>query len=112
MSIIHHTKRQLKNFNKRGQLISTLTRTFYEASAVEEEDWRRRRGHGDSTEDGAVDIRSGPFRGHARAAGRPAAVPAFCGEKLSAILKARAASSGEQIGQRGDLSTQIERVTF
>jgi hypothetical protein len=40
MSIIHHTKRQLKNFNKLGQLISTLTRTFYKASADEEEDRR------------------------------------------------------------------------
>jgi hypothetical protein len=62
MSIIHHTKRQLKNFNKMGQLISTLTRTFYEASAAEEEDQRRRRSRGYSVEDGAVDIRSGPFR--------------------------------------------------
>jgi hypothetical protein len=44
---------QLKNFNKRGQLISTMTRTFYEASAAEEEGQRRRRSHGDSTEDGA-----------------------------------------------------------
>jgi hypothetical protein len=51
MSIIHHTKRQLKNFNKRGQLISTLMRTFYEASAAEEEDRRRCHGHGDSAED-------------------------------------------------------------
>jgi hypothetical protein len=72
MSIIHHTKRQLKNFNKRGQLIFTLTRTFYEASATEEEDRRQRRGHGDSAEDGAVDVCSGPFRRRARAAGRPA----------------------------------------
>jgi hypothetical protein len=56
MSIIHHIKRQLKNFNKRGQLISTLTRTFYEASEAEEEDWRWCRGRGDSVEDGAVDV--------------------------------------------------------
>jgi hypothetical protein len=41
MSIIHHTKRQLKNFNKRGQLIPTLMRTFYEARAA-----RRRIGGG------------------------------------------------------------------
>jgi hypothetical protein len=27
----------LKNFNKRGQLISTLMRTFYEASAAKED---------------------------------------------------------------------------
>jgi hypothetical protein len=46
----------LKNFNKRGQLISTLTWTFYEASAAEEEDRRRRRGRGNSAEDGAVDV--------------------------------------------------------
>jgi hypothetical protein len=77
MSIIHHTKRQLKNFNKRGKLISTLTRTFYEASAAEEEDRRRRRGRGDSKEDSTVNVRSGPFRRHARAAGRLAAASAF-----------------------------------
>jgi hypothetical protein len=57
ISIIHHTKRQLKNFDKRGKLISTLTRTFYEASAAEEEDQRRRRGRSNSAEDGVVDIR-------------------------------------------------------
>jgi hypothetical protein len=34
-----------------------LTSTFYEASAVEEEDWRRRRGRGNSAKDGAVDVR-------------------------------------------------------
>jgi hypothetical protein len=62
MSIIHHTKRQLKNFNKMGQLISTFTRTFYEVSAAEEEDRRWHRGRGDSTEDGAVHVCSGPFR--------------------------------------------------
>jgi hypothetical protein len=60
---------QLKNFNKRCQLIVTSTRTFYEASVAEEEDRRRRRGHGDSTEDDAVDVCSGPFRRRAR--GRP-----------------------------------------
>jgi hypothetical protein len=86
MSIIHHTKRQLKNFNKGGQLISTLTRTFYEV--IEEEDQRRRRG--------GSDVRSGPFRRRARAAGQPAAAPAFGGEKLSAILGARVAGSGER----------------
>jgi hypothetical protein len=96
MSIIHHTKRQLKNFNKRGQLISTLTRTFYKASAAEKEDRRRRRGRGDSAEDCAVDVRSGPFRRRARVAGRPAAVPTFQGEKLSTILRGRAAGSGER----------------
>jgi hypothetical protein len=77
MSIIHHTKRQLKNFNKRGQLISTLTRTFYEASAAEEEDQRWHRDRGNSAEDGTVDVRSGPFRRCARAASRPAAALAF-----------------------------------
>jgi hypothetical protein len=41
MSIIHHTKRQLKNFNKIDQLISTLMRTFYEPSVAKED---RRRG--------------------------------------------------------------------
>jgi hypothetical protein len=96
MSIIHHTKRWLKNFNKRGQLISTLTRTFYEASAAEEEDWRWLRGRGDNAEDGAVDVCSGPFRLRARAAGQPAAAPAFWGEKLSVILRARAAGGGER----------------
>jgi hypothetical protein len=69
MSIIHHTKIQLKNFNKKGQLISTLTRTFYEASAAEEEAQRRRRGRGDSAEDGAIDVRFGPSVAHARPAG-------------------------------------------
>jgi hypothetical protein len=54
-----------------------LTRTFYEASTTEEEDRRRRRGRGDSVEDGAVDIRFGPFRRRAHAAGRPALAPAF-----------------------------------
>jgi hypothetical protein len=53
-----------------GQLISTLTRTFYEASAGE----RRRIG---GAEDGAIDVRSGPF--HRRA-----------------ILRARAAGGGER----------------
>jgi hypothetical protein len=32
-------------------------RTFNEASATEEEDQRQRRSRGDSTEDGAVDVR-------------------------------------------------------
>jgi hypothetical protein len=94
--IIHHTKGQLKNFNKRGQLISTLTRTFYEASAAEEEDRRWRRGCSDSAEDGAIHVRSGPFRRRTCAAGRPAAAPAFRGEKLSVILRAHAAGSGER----------------
>jgi hypothetical protein len=52
-------------------------RTFYEASAAVEEDRRRRRGRGDSAEDGAVDVRSGPFRHRACTAGRLAAAPAF-----------------------------------
>jgi hypothetical protein len=69
MSIIHHTKRQLKNFNKMGQLISTLTRTFYTSRA------RPRRIGG--AEDDAVDVRSGPFR-------------------RRAILRARAAGGGER----------------
>jgi hypothetical protein len=69
MSIIHHTKRQLKNFNKMGQLISTLTRTFYEESAAEEEDWR--------CGGCAVDVPSGPFR-------------------RRAILRARATGDGER----------------
>jgi hypothetical protein len=34
-------------------------RTFYEASTAEEEDRRRHRDRGDSTEDSAVDVRSG-----------------------------------------------------
>jgi hypothetical protein len=38
-----------------------LTRTFYEASAAEEEDRRRCRGRGDSAEDGAVDVLFVPF---------------------------------------------------
>jgi hypothetical protein len=46
-----------------------LTRIFYETSAAEEEDRRWRRGHGDSAEDGAVDVRCGLFRRRARAAG-------------------------------------------
>jgi hypothetical protein len=70
MSIIHHTKRQVKNFNKWGQLISTLTRTFYEVSADKKEDRRRRCGRGNRAEDGAVDVRSGPF--HHRACMAPA----------------------------------------
>jgi hypothetical protein len=77
MSIIHHTKIQLKNFNKKGQLISTLKRTFYEASAAEEEAQRRHRGRGDSAEDGAIDVRFGPFRRRARTTGRPTAALAF-----------------------------------
>jgi hypothetical protein len=44
--------------------------TFCEASATEEEDGKRRHGRGDSAEDGAVDVRSGPFC--RRACGRPA----------------------------------------
>jgi hypothetical protein len=32
-------------------------RTFYEASATEEEDQRWHRGSGDNTEDGVVDVR-------------------------------------------------------
>jgi hypothetical protein len=59
MSITHHTKNRLykrirtvEEFNKTGQLISTLMRTFYEASVAEEEQmWFR--GHCDSAEDGA-----------------------------------------------------------
>jgi hypothetical protein len=39
-----------------GQLISTLTRTFYKASAAKEEDRRRCSDRGDSIEDGAVDV--------------------------------------------------------
>jgi hypothetical protein len=45
-----------------------LTRTFYEASETEEEDRRWQHDRGDSTEDGAVDVRCGPF--HRRAHGR------------------------------------------
>jgi hypothetical protein len=70
MSIISHTKRQLENFNKMGQLISTLTRTFYMSRA-----WLRRRIKG--AEDGAVNVRSAPF----------------C---RLAILRARAAGGGER----------------
>jgi hypothetical protein len=84
MSIIHHTKRQLKNFNKMGQLISTSTRTFYEASAAE----RRRIG---GAEDGAVDVRSGPFRHRA-------------------ILRARAAGSGER-GRPAGTSEHTDRAS-
>jgi hypothetical protein len=65
-------------------------RTFYGESVAEEEDRRRRRGHGDSTEDGAVDVHSGPFRSSERTQ--------------------LAAENG--IGRWGHLSTQIERVTF
>jgi hypothetical protein len=90
MSIIHHTKRQLKNFNKMDQLISTMARTFYEASAVEEEDRRRHRCHGDTTEDGAVDVRSGSFR-------------------RRAILRAPAAGGGEQDRPAGT-SEHIDRA--
>jgi hypothetical protein len=72
-----------------------LRRTFYEASAAEEEDRRRRRGRGNNTEDGAVDVRSSPFRRRTR--GRSlAAGPTFRGEKLSAILIAGTAGSGER----------------
>jgi hypothetical protein len=53
-----------------GQLISTLTRTFYTSRA-----WPRRRIGG--AEDGAVDVLSGPFR-------------------RRAILRARAAGGGER----------------
>jgi hypothetical protein len=70
--------------------------TFYEVSAAEEEDWRRCRGRGNSAEDGAVDVRSGPFRRDSRATGRPATAPAFCGEKLSKILRVRAAGDGKR----------------
>jgi hypothetical protein len=66
----------MKNFNKRGQLISTLTRTFYEASAAEEDI-----GGGVAA---AVTVRRtaqstsalAPFV-VAHAAGRPAAGPTF-----------------------------------
>jgi hypothetical protein len=75
-------KNTTEEFNKTGQLISTLMRTFYEASTIEEEDRRRRRSHGDSAEDGAVDVRSGPFRHRA-------------------ILRARAAGGGEQDSPAG-----------
>jgi hypothetical protein len=44
---------------------------------AEEEDRRRCRGPGDNVEDGAVDVRSSPFRRRACAAGRSAATPAF-----------------------------------
>jgi hypothetical protein len=77
MGIIHHTKNTAKKIKKRGQLISTLTRTFYKASVAEEEDRRWRRGRGNSMEDGAVDIRCDPFRRRARATDQPAAAPAF-----------------------------------
>jgi hypothetical protein len=70
MSIIHHTKKQLKNFNKMGQLISTLMRTFYTSRARP----RRRIG---GAEDGAVDVCFGPFR-------------------RRAILRACAAGGGER----------------
>jgi hypothetical protein len=93
MSLIHHTKRQLKIFNKMGQLISTLTSTFYEASAAEEEDRRRCRGRGDNTEDGAVDFRLAPF------------AVAQSSERAQLVV-------ANGTGQRGHLCTQIERVTF
>jgi hypothetical protein len=44
--------------------------TFYKASMAEEEDRKWRRGRGDNAEDGAVDVRSGPFAvAHARPTG-------------------------------------------
>jgi hypothetical protein len=43
-----------------------------------------------------VDVRSGPFRRRAHAAGWRAAAPTFRGEKLSAILRAHAADGGER----------------
>jgi hypothetical protein len=57
--------------------MSTLTRTFYEASVAEEEDRRRRHDRGDSAEDDTVDVRYGSF--HRRA-----------------ILRARTAGGGER----------------
>jgi hypothetical protein len=100
MIIIYHTKRHLKNFNKMGQLISTLTRTIYEASADEEEDRRWRRGCGDTAEDGAVDVHSGPFRrcailrAHAAGGGKrdkPAGT-SECTDQASDLLRREIAS--------------------
>jgi hypothetical protein len=54
--ITHQRIRTAEEFNKRGQLISTLKRTFYKESAAKEEDRRWRRGRGDNAKDGAVDI--------------------------------------------------------
>jgi hypothetical protein len=69
-----------------GQLISTLTRTFYEASAAE------RRWIG-GAEDGAVDVRSGPFA-------------------VAQSLECAQLAAANRTGQLGHMSTQIERVTF
>jgi hypothetical protein len=111
MSIIHHTKRQLKIFNKSGQLISTLTRTLCEASVAEEEDRRRCRGRGDNTEDGAVDVCSGPFRRRARVASRPAVASSFSGEKLSTVLRAHAAAGGGEWDRPAGTSEHTDRAS-
>jgi hypothetical protein len=66
-------------------------RTFYEASAAEEEDRRRRRSCGDSMEDSAVDVRSGPFH-------------------LRAILRVRAAGGGERDRSAG-ISEHTDRAS-
>jgi hypothetical protein len=98
-------------------------RTFYEASAVEEEDRRRRRGRGDSAEDGAEpqgkgtqrrllwmtprSTSTGPFC--RRTCGRPACCSGSFlrreRERESTILRARAASGSE----RGRLAGTFEQ---
>jgi hypothetical protein len=111
---------QLKNFNKKGQLFSTLTRTFYEANAAEVED-RRRRAAAATKWRTTRSTSVGPFCRRAHATGRPAAAPTFYGEKLSSILRAHAASGGEWDRPRGDIwahrsskwpSKERERAVF
>jgi hypothetical protein len=98
----------MKNINKRGQLISTLMRTLYEASATEEEDQRPRHGRGDSVEDGVVDVPSCPFRRRAR--GRPACYNASFLRSESKRDRARATVGGEQDRLAGT-SEHIDQVS-
>jgi hypothetical protein len=115
---------QLKNFNKKGQLISTLMSTFYEASAAKEKDRRWRRSRGDSTEDHAESQGEGTWRRllwmtprstsvssfRRRACGRPACCSASFLRRESVILRVHAAGGGER-GRPVGTSEQRDRAS-
>jgi hypothetical protein len=102
-----------------------MTRTFYDASAAEEEDRRRLHGRGDNTVYGTKpkgkgtrrcllwmtpqSTSAGPFR--RRAHDRLVCCSAGFLRRASAILRARAAGSGER-GRPAGTSEERERAIF
>jgi hypothetical protein len=99
-----------------------LARTFYKASTAEEDDWRWRRGHDNSTEDGAepqgegtwrrllwmtlLSMSTGPFRRRAR--GRPPCCSSGFLRRESAINGFLLQLAANEVARRGLLRRRRE----